>query len=49
MSSLRRPQRPAAILALALAAALLSAGRAGAQGTWAAVIDPENSLNFSFT
>ncbi len=47
MSSLRYLQRPAAILALA--AAVLPAAWANAQGTWSAVIDPENSLNFSFT
>jgi hypothetical protein len=37
------------ILVLALAGVLLSAARAEAQGTWSAVIDPENSLNFNFT
>ncbi len=47
MSSLRCLQRLALILALA--AAVLPAAWARAEGAWSAVVDPDNSLNFSFT
>ncbi len=47
MCSLSFLQRLAMILALA--AAVLPAARAETQGAWSAVIDPDNSLNFSFT